>query len=159
MKELFANLERIKKGSIDVLVDTCFFYYVFTHQHDSAFIDFCNTHIVALTSFNVEETLYHSHDVSHEFREHFRHAIKKGLRLFVVDIPVNPGNALAEKLFVEKIDNRLLQLIPDPSDAVLIAAAKIYNADVLTKDKHHLFTTKLENYLSENNLKVYNNLY
>jgi predicted nuclease of predicted toxin-antitoxin system len=75
--------------------------------------------------------------------------------LTIININVNPGDRIAEKNFVNSIDPDLLADVPDASDAVLIATAIKTNSIVLTKDKHHLFTTKLENYLNKYNIKVY----
>jgi uncharacterized Fe-S center protein len=68
---------------------------------------------------------------------------------------VSPGDTVAERSFVRSIEPDLLKHIADPSDAVLIAAAIKTRSVIYTKDKHHLFTTKLENYLNVYNIKVF----
>ncbi len=158
MKELIESIPKYEKGPVDFVVDTCFLYYLFEKQHEKAFMETCSEHIVVLTSFTAEEFLFHSHDVGHEVRERFRHALKNGLRLFYYELPVKPGDREGEKKFVSEFDENLLKLIPDPSDAVLLVAALTLKADVLTRDKHHLFTTKLENYVYNKGLQVLNNL-
>jgi predicted nucleic acid-binding protein len=70
---------------------------------------------------------------------------------------VSPGDREGERKFIQDFDNELFGIIPDPSDAVLLVAALRTKTNVLTRDKHHLFTTKLENYISEAGIKVYNN--
>jgi len=158
MKELLEQLQKYESGPVDFVVDTCFLYYLFEHQHDKAFKETCDEYVVVLTSFTAEEFLFHSHHVNHVVRERFRSAVKNGLRLFFYEIPVSPGNPEAEKNFVSEFDEMLLKIIPDPSDAVLLVAAIKLKADVLTRDKHHLFTTKLENYVYDRGLQVLNNL-
>lgn len=158
LKELIKQLPLYTTGPVDFVVDTCFLYYLFEHQHEKAFAETCEEYVVVLTSFNAEEFLFHSHDVGHRVRERFRHAVKHGLRLFFHEISISPGNPEGEKKFVTDYDEQILKLVPDPSDAVLLVAALQLKADVLTRDKHHLFTTKLENYVYDKGLQVLNNL-
>jgi len=155
MKELFDALEKWDL-QVDFFIDTCFLFYIFDKHLEKEFVAFCKTHIVALSSFTIEEALFHRHDVSHVFRERFRHIVKDDLRLYRVSVPVHPGERDIEKLFISDFDKNLLQIVPDPSDAVLLVSAIEHNANILTRDKHHLFTTKLENYLADKGLKVYN---
>ena len=158
MKELFDKFPVLEKDQHpEYLVDTCFVYYLFEHRHEKEFIKFCEDHVVAITSFNQEEFLFHAHHVNHTVKERFRHFVKTGARLHTVAVPVSPGNPDAEKEYIRSIDPKLLEIIPDPSDAVLCAAALVLKANVLTRDKHHLFTAALENYASEHHLAVLNN--
>lgn len=162
MKELFDLLAQGDMRSplaqqTQYLIDTCFFYEAFAH-HEKEFIEFCKNNAVGITSFNVEEVLFHSHDVNHHIRNRIRSAIKENLNLVVIQAPVSPGDPIAEKEFIEKYDQNLINLIPDPSDAVLAAVASSIGAHVITRDKHHLFTTQLENYFNEKGLKVLNNI-
>ena len=155
MKELFNSLPRVTFA--DVLIDTCFLYYLFENHLEKEFIDYCEHNRVALTSFTVLEVLHHSHDVNHNFREHFRRLVKEGLKLGVIDISVHPGDPDGEMDFVKTIDEELIHLIPDHSDAVIAAVAVKLHANLLTRDKHHLFTTVLENYFSHKGIVVKNN--
>ena len=139
------------------LIDTCYFYESFA-KHEKEFVEFCATHNVGITSFNVEEVLFHSHDVNHVIRNRIRSAIKANLNIVVIDIPIHPGNPVAEGKFIEKYNPLLINIIPDPSDAVLAAVATSIGAHVITRDKHHLFTTKLENHFNEKGLKVLNSI-
>lgn len=156
MQELFSALPTTTTA--DFLLDTCMLYYLIEHQHMKALHVFCEEHKVGITSFNVEEVVHHAHHVNHTVRERLRQEIKNGLKLYVVAVPVHPGNVDMEKSFVNAYDPKILQLCPDPSDAVLFVQAAKMGADVLTRDKHHLFTTKLENYASEAGIRVLNNL-
>ncbi len=158
MKELVKILPKYESGPIDFVVDTCFLYYLFEHQHEKAFVETCNEYIVVLTSFTAEEFFFHRHDVNEEVRERFRKTAKNGLRLFYYEVPVSPGNPEAERDFIKSFDSELLTVVPDPSDVILLVVALQLKADILTRDKHHLFTTKLENYVYTRGIQVLNNL-
>ena len=155
MKELFEALPKVT--SADYILDTCFVYYVFEHQKEKELIDFCNDNSVAISSFTVEEILYHSKDVNHIVRNRLRHLIKNNILLGVIDIPVHPGNFDEEIGYVVGVDERLLHLIPDHSDAVIAALAVRIHAHLITRDKHHLFTVVLEDYFKNKGLEVKNN--
>ena len=157
MKELLLELRRIplhkcaEKGLI--LLDTCFFINVFDREQDRKLEEFCRSHTVAMTSFNAAELLFSMHKLHEKTKDHVRHFLKKRL-FFILDIPVDPGNRQHEQEFVDAVDPELLKHVSDPSDAVLIAAAISTGATVMTKDKHHLFTTNLENFLRKYSLRV-----
>lgn len=155
MKELFNALPRVSKA--DWLLDTCFVYYVFQHQKEKELIEFCKKHDVALTSFTVEELLYHMHDVNHIIRERLRYIIKHSVLLGVIELNVHPGEIDQEIAYVMGADEKLIHLIPDHSDAVVAAAAVNLGANIITRDKHHLFTTVLSDYFKELGLLVKNN--
>ena len=159
MKELFEKLQKI---SIDdnsannfILLDTCFFINTFEHQKEQHLKDLMSTNRIAMTSFNVNEFLLKEHVVDERVRENVRRFLKKNPAMTIIDVNINPGDRYGEKAFVNSIDSGLLQDVPDASDAVLIAAAIKTSSTVLTKDKHHLFTTKLENYLQKYDIKVF----
>lgn len=158
MQELLKHVGHIPMGSARglVLLDTCFIIDSLSHPDKTN--QLLKIGKLALTSFNVEELMYVEHRLHHE--------IRKNMRLFlmhdyfkIVDIPVHPGNPDSEKDFVKSIDENLLLNVPDPSDAVLIAAAIATKSAILTKDKHHLFTTRLENFLNKYSIKVYKDLH
>ncbi|MBR9702988.1 hypothetical protein GOV10_03055, partial [Candidatus Woesearchaeota archaeon] len=88
-------------------------------------------------------------------KKHIRKFLKAHPNLLVVDVPVKPGDWEGEKAFVNHVDPELLKIIPDASDAVLLAAALARRCPVLTKDKHHLFTTTLENYVKDYGIRVF----
>jgi len=151
MKELFDSLEHVGMNVKGLkLLDTCFVFDLLSKQKKLPKGQY------GITSFNVEELLKVGHRL---------HKMKRGLRDFVkhadlviVDVPVHIGNFESEKEFVRSVDNELLKLIPDASDAVLLAAAVKTKSVVYTKDKHHLFTVRLENYLVKYGIKVYKEL-
>ena len=107
-----------------------------------------------MTTFNVEEFLFKEHVVDERVREYARKFLKTN-PITLITIDVHPGNRESEKNFVNSIDAGLLSEIPDASDAVLMAVAIKTDSTILTKDKHHLFTVKLENYIHKYNLEVY----
>ncbi|MGV8150691.1 MAG: PIN domain-containing protein [Candidatus Woesearchaeota archaeon] len=157
MKEIFEKLPHVKMGeesSRFVLLDTCFFIHTFEHQKEHQLKDLVAAHNVAMTSFNVEEFLYKEHVVDERVREYARKFLKNH-PITILDINVHPGNIIQEKEFIKDADPEILKDVSDASDAVLIAAAIKTGSIVLTKDKHHLFTTKLENYLNKHNIAVH----
>lgn len=158
MKEIFDKQThiRIDDGTAKdyVLLDTCFFIHTFERQKEHHLKDLVEAKDVAMTSFNVNEFLLKEHVVDERVREYARKFLKNN-PITVIDIDVYPGNRLQEQEFVRSIDPGLLAEVPDASDAVLIAAAIKTRSNVLTKDKHHLFTTKLENYLNKYGIQVH----
>jgi len=159
MKEIFESLPKISildENAIDyVLLDTCFFIHTFEHQKEHHLKDLMSTRNIGMTSFNVGEFLLKEHVVDERVRESARRFLKKYPSITIIDIDASPGDRESEKLFVNSIDPTLLKDVADASDAVLIAAAIKTGSQVLTKDKHHLFTTKLENYLKKYDIKVF----
>lgn len=158
MKEIFEKLPHV---SIDddsarehILLDTCFFIHTFEHQKEHKLKDLIAAKSVGMTSFNVEEFLYKEHVVDERVREYARKFLKMH-PITVIDVDVHPGNILQEREFVSTADPEILKDVPDASDAVLIAAAIRTQSIVLTKDKHHLFTVKLENYLNKHGISVH----
>jgi len=159
MKEIFEALPKTNLGDEGlILIDTCFFIHTFLHHNEKELAALCAEKKVAMTDFNVNEFLYVDHKVQDDVREHARRWLKKQDDFFVLQTGIHPGDKEGEKAFVNMIEPRLLEEVPDPSDAVLMAAAIKTRSTVLTRDKHHLFTVKLENYLREYGLKVYNNM-
>lgn len=152
MKELVKNLERIDldKAKGFVLLDTCFIISLLDHNSKLPLNS-------ATTSFNIEELMHVEHKLNHELKKKLRKFLKNE-SLKIINIDVHPGDWKAEKVFVNSVDSELLKHIPDASDAVLLAAAIRTNSVVLTKDKHHLFTVELENFLNKYDLKVFKEL-
>lgn len=143
MKELLNKHKRISLTEAKdlALVDTCFFIDELKHHRDTELLG------LGMTSFNVEELIHVSKHLPSDIKEHIRHFLKKHPEFVVVDIDVHPGDHENEQEYVSKVDPQLLKMVPDASDAVLIAAAIIGKCSVLTKDKHHLFKAIVENYL------------
>ena len=153
MKELIEDKNSIPftKCRDFILLDTCFIVDSLNHPDKLKMIsEMVN---VGITSFNIEELIHIEHKLNHSTRKELR----KFLKIFdytILEVPVHPGNFEEEKDFVRSVDNNLLMKIPDASDAVLIAVAAKTHSTIYTKDKHHLFTTNLENFLVQYDIKV-----
>jgi predicted nucleic acid-binding protein len=160
MQEIFQALphKKLSETANYVLLDTCFFIHTFEHQKEHQLRELFEKFPVGMTSFNAEEFLLKEHVVDERVREYARKFLKTH-PITIIDINVHPGNRIAEKEFVNNIDPSLLAEIPDASDAVLMATAIKTDSTVLTKDKHHLFTVKLENYINKYKLEVYKEYY
>lgn len=155
MKEIFASYQHVSMDSVKdiVLLDTCFLIDLM--KHHKKWNDLPKN--VGMTSFNAEEICFVEHRLGKELKASIRKFLKS-FDLLIVDVDVHPGDRDGEKKFVDSIDRDLLSYVPDASDAVLMAAAIKTKSKVLTKDKHHLFTVSLENFLNKYDLKVYKNL-
>jgi len=156
MKEVFQTLphKELQDAHNMVLIDTCFFIHTFEHQKDHLLRELAERFDVGMTTFNAEEFLFKEHVVDERVREYARKFLKTH-PITLITIDVHPGNRESEKRFVNNIDPDLLCEVPDASDAVLMAVAIKTDSTILTKDKHHLFTVKLENYIHKYNLEVY----
>ena len=145
MRELIASLNTVQ--SSDILFDTCFVLYELKNHKNLK---------GSITSFTAEELLHLSHHMSQELKNDIRESMKHH-DLSIVPIAVSPGDWKGEREFVNNADPKLLELIHDPSDAVLIAAAiKTGAKKVYTRDKHHLYTSRLGNYLNAWGIEVLN---
>jgi len=157
MKELFSQLPRLslddKRAKNNILLDSCFIIWMLEEQHEKELLK----HECAILSFTEEEISFvEQHKIHDKSKVRFRHLLKNEHNLKIIDVDVHPGNKEQEKGFVNRVDPELLEKIEDPSDAVLIAAAIKTHSDVLTRDKHHLYNTTLENYLDKYSIKVLN---
>ena len=153
MHELFESLEHVglAPGLGRPLLDTCFILDL-AERRELHKLDEVG---LATTSFNLEELEHVSRRVHDKTKQEVRRFLKEHPDLVVVDVPAHPGDRESEHAFVDSVDSSLLQKVPDPSDAVLIAAAIRTGSDVYTKDKHHLFTVVLENYLQAYDITVH----
>lgn len=156
MKEIFDSLPRITlDDKADYLIDTCFFVYIFEHHKEKELIKLMKKKKFAITSFNVEEFLYIHHRLHNNIVVAMRKFLKKNT-LKVLEVPVHPGNAEMEHSFVKSTLPELNANEHDPSDAVILAAAIHTGADVLTRDKHDMFNARMENFLHNYDVRVYN---
>lgn len=139
-----------------VLLDTCFFVWAFEHQHERRLEEFCQAHRTALTSFNAEEFLHQHHKFSHiEARVR---SFLKARPLALVAVPVHPGDWQAEVAFMRAADPFLPQYVKDNSDGVLLAAAIRTRSNILSRDRHDVFNTQLENFLAHYGIEVRNEM-
>ena len=139
-----------------VVLDTCFIIYEIENQRESHLIDFCENNLVILTSFTLEELEHVSKKLGHEKRR-VKDFLKRA-NINFVKVPISPGDVDGERAYVDSFDEDLLSRVHDPSDAILVVAAIKSGSDILTRDKHHLFTSVLENKLKEYDIKVFNDL-
>jgi hypothetical protein len=155
MHELLDQLPRAAPPfNAPVLLDTCFFFYMAEHQKLAHIEELAQKRDVLISSFNAEEIVLKSHQVSEPVKERLRHWLHTDHRIKMININVHPGDWAGERLFVQSVEPQLLVKIHDASDAVLFAVALKHHCDVLTKDKHHLFTTLLENFANHQGIKV-----
>jgi len=153
MKELFDSFEKVGFEKKDlVLLDTCFIFDMLKKNEKlpSGFE-------YGLSSFTVEELLKVTHKNLHKMKVPFRRFLNEN-SFVIVETPVHPGDWEGEKDFVKSVDPKILQHVPDASDAVLLAVAVKTHSIVMAKDKHHLFTVELENFLVQYGIKVYKEL-
>lgn len=151
MKELIEKARHLplKSARNYILLDTCFLVDALGHnERVGKLLKLKN---LAITSFNAEEFLHIERRLPHEIRKRARKMLSG---LSIIDIDVHPGEWKKEKSFVNDIEPKLLITIPDASDAVLAAAAIVTTSNILTKDRHHLFTAALENLSKDYNIKV-----
>lgn len=156
MKELLQNIKRIRLEEARdlILLDTCFIINILEHHKH---LDKLKDKNLGMTSFNVEELLHVEHKLKSEDKRMIRNFLKHP-KFCIVEVPVHPGNREEEIKFVKSVDEDLLKEVHDPSDAVLIAAAIRTRSIVLTKDKHHLFTVVLEDFLEKYSIQVHKDL-
>ncbi|MEA3515078.1 MAG: hypothetical protein U9R34_06365 [Nanoarchaeota archaeon] len=158
MKELITKLKRIDtidEGSI--LLDTCFFISCFKHPKNIRVLESMAN--LCMTSFNIGELLHAEHHLKHELKIRIRKFFHKADNLCILDINVKPGEWDNERSFVADVDSELLKHVHDPSDAVLIAAAIKFKSQVMTKDKHHLYTSDLANFLHRYGVRIEKDFY
>ncbi|MFH0977991.1 MAG: PIN domain-containing protein [Candidatus Woesearchaeota archaeon] len=157
MRELFDNLPRISlQDNCDFLIDSCFFVWIFEKNKEKEFERVLEKSICAITSFNADELAHISHRLNDKVRESARKELKKSEHLFLLDVPVKPGNKMEEIEFVKRIVPEFNCVEHDPSDAVILAAAVSTGANVLTRDKHDLFNARMANCLNRYSIKVLN---
>ncbi|MFH1063908.1 MAG: PIN domain-containing protein [Candidatus Woesearchaeota archaeon] len=155
MRALIDALPSVSKA--DYFLDTCFLFYFLKTEKMRRLNEFCSTHSVGMSSFNLAEIEHVHHKMDGTLNHHLRDFLKKKL-VSSVAVDVNPGERDKEIAYVQEFDPKILSLVPDASDAVLFVQALKLRANLLTRDKHHLFTTRAENYLNEYGIEVLNEL-
>ncbi|MFC1723725.1 PIN domain-containing protein [Nanoarchaeota archaeon] len=153
MKEIIDSLERVEK--VDYLLDTCFVLYMFMRGRVRELEKFCKHERVGMTSFNLLELDHVVHKMPGPISRHVRDFLKKKILLSIL-VGVEPGDREGERKFVQDYDVKLLDVVPDPSDAVMIVVADKIRADVISRDRHHVFTAVAENY--SNRFRVLNKI-
>ncbi|MCF7901524.1 PIN domain-containing protein [Candidatus Woesearchaeota archaeon] len=138
------------------LLDTCFIINELEKGNEKKLENFCKLNETYITSFNLEELKHVM-----KYKKEINHQLKRLLEQDTIKIlllPIKPGERKEEINYANKTDQKILQIIHDPSDAVLVAAAIKSNSNILTKDKHHIFTAALENQLEEYKIKIFKEL-
>jgi PIN domain nuclease of toxin-antitoxin system len=155
MKELFDHFQTasfpIEQG---VLLDTCFLFYMAEHQKLSLIDELAKKRQVLISSFNADEVGLKSHQVAEPIKERLRHWLKQENNIQILPVNVHPGQWLQEQEFVKSVNPGILARMHDASDAVLFAQAYQNKCDILTKDKHHIFTTILENFAQQAGIRI-----
>ncbi len=154
MKEIFDSFEKIGEDEKNlVLVDTCFLLDMLEKQkdHHMKALDF------SMTSFNIKELLHVLHHIDHNLKHHVRQFFSQK-HIKILEVPAEPGDWKKQREYVESVDHDIMEHIHDPSDAVLLAAAIKTGSVILTRDKHHVFTTDLKNFVRKYNITIYNKL-
>lgn len=155
MKELFDKFpsEDLSKARDFILIDTCFLIHAVEHNYK----EFLTLPNKAMITFNIEELLKVEHKLK-STKTKIRKFLKEVEDFTIINIPVHPGEWEREKEFIRAIDHELLNHCQDNSDAVLLASAIETRSIILTKDKHHIFTGELENFLNKYKIAVYKEL-
>ncbi len=151
MQELVDSLEITEK--VDYFLDTCFLLYAIEKDHTKKLVSFCKSHSVGMSSFNLAELVHVHHRLNGTLNHHLRDFLKLKI-VSCVPVCVAPGDRAGERAYVGAFDPKLLHVVPDASDAVLLVQALRIGAKVLTKDKHHLFTTVAENYSEKCGIEI-----
>ncbi|MFT4304032.1 MAG: PIN domain-containing protein [Candidatus Woesearchaeota archaeon] len=154
MKEAIANVKKITLDEAKgiPLIDTCAFIHHFDHHEK---IELLKKEDFVITSFNFKELLFIEHKLSEKIKESINKYLKKE-KIIVVEINVNPGNVEEEKKYVNSIEPDILHIIHDPSDAVLYATALEIGSDIITRDKHHIYTQAAEKFGNKYGISIRN---
>jgi len=155
MQEIVDSLD--KKERVDYLLDTCFVLYNLEKGHAKNLISFCKANSVGMSSFNLSELVHVHHHLKGTSNHHLRDFLKQKV-VCCVPVSVNPGDRAGEREYVSAFDEKLLHIVPDASDAVLFVQALRVGANVLTRDRHHVFTAAAENYAHSHNIEVLNEI-
>lgn len=159
MLDVFQNLRHVEKTKNAILLDSCFFLNLFENHKQYMLSEFISNNNVCLTSFNAAEILHRLNRFDEKVFHNISHFLFSSPNITILDINVYPGNKTAEVNYVTEIGPELLNIIPDPSDAVLAACAIKFNSDIITKDRHHLYTNDLKHFFEKHNLEVYDDFF
>lgn len=139
-----------------VVLDTCFIVHEVLSQREKELLDFCEENVVLITSFNLSEIKKVSKKLGHN-KKRIKDFLDRA-SAYLVEVPVDLGEWDKEKDYVNGFDPNILRKVRDASDAVLVVAAIKSGSDILTRDKHHLFTSSLSDELRSYGLNVFNDI-
>jgi len=155
MQELIDELP--EANTADYLLDTCFFVDMFAKNKVEELKEFCRNNKVGMSTFNLQELINMHHRLHGTVNHHIRNFLKEKL-IYKIPIDIVPGEREKERAYVEEFDDSILKAIRDPSDALLFVLAIKKRANIITKDKHHIFTVIAENLFNEWKEKILNKL-
>lgn len=135
------------------IMDTCFILYELEEGREKKLEEFCKTHLVIMSSFNLEE-LGKVEKRVHNIKVAVRKFLQKNL-IKKLNLDVHIGEYDREKEFS---GDSLVKEIQDPSDAVMVKAAILTKSDILTRDKKHVFNAHVEDVLAKEGISVLNKL-
>ena len=161
MKELLDNLELIDKEKVIgfKLIDTCYIIHVFEHHEKiEQFRKQLKNGKYAITSFNIEELMHIEHKLNKRIKEALRKFLKEKEDLKIIKVDVHPGEREKEKEYIRGIEPEILKLVKDNSDGVLYATALDINADIITRDKHHLYNQISERFANKHRINIINKI-
>lgn len=144
---------RTKKS---VMLDTCFIIHEIKMQKEARLIEFCKNNTVLINTFNLEELKKVSKKLGHE-KKRLKHFLENA-EYNIIDVPIHLGDFELEREYINTFDDNLLKKIKDPSDGVLVVCAIKSGSNIITRDKHHLFTEQLEEEMQKYGLLVYNDI-
>jgi PIN domain nuclease of toxin-antitoxin system len=137
-------------------LDTCYIVWLFEHHKQDLLlrIDY------VITSFNYKELLHieHRHKIPQKVKEAIRKFEKKH-PFNIVDISIDPGVKADEICYVQTVDPKILDLVRDPSDAVLVAFCIQKHYNLVTRDKHDIYLQHNEALFIKNRLELSNTIH
>ncbi|MBW2967569.1 hypothetical protein KY362_03720, partial [Candidatus Woesearchaeota archaeon] len=101
MKELISELD--EEVNVDYLLDTCFVMHCVEHDHMKKLTDFCESHDVGMSSFNLEELDHVHHNLKGNQSHHLREFLKSKC-ISRVSVRVSPGDREGEVSYVQSFD-------------------------------------------------------
>ncbi len=162
MKELLQNLECIEVSQAQgyTLIDTCYLIHIFEHHEKiKQFKEQLQEGKYAITSFNIEELMHVEHKLNKKIKEEIRKFLKEKEEIDIITIDVHPGDRASEEEYVRSINPELIHIMhEDISDGVLFATAIQIGADIITRDKHHLYNQIAEKFANEHNIDIRNKI-
>lgn len=153
MQQLINELP--EANNADYLLDTCFFVDIFEKNKVKELESFCKSNKVGMSTFNLQELINIHHRLHGTVNHHIRNFLKEKL-ICKISIDIMPGEKEKEREYVDEFDDKILKAIRDPSDALLFVLAIKKRANIITKDKHHIFTVIAENIFNEWKEKILN---
>ncbi|PLW79633.1 hypothetical protein C0585_06575 [Candidatus Woesearchaeota archaeon] len=133
-----------------ILLDTCYLIHLIKNNQ-------LYTLEKKKADFNIGITSFNFHELERKTKELYLHYELP--ELFMVNIPFYPGHMINEKMFVNDVEPELLEVIDDPSNAVLAAAAIKFGAKkIITRDKQHLLNNHAKHLMEKYSIEISSDL-